>query len=719
MLLGVSEEYGFPCSVRIPVIPTRALQFRAPGGMQYAAAAAALRAATRRRLSDTSAIAQATAASAAAMAAAAEGGVDPRLRVECVTLPGCVQLVVVAEGPQQVRPTADCDGASAPPEAAADDNSKGSAAKPTGAGCDAGSGLDVSGGALPTLGQLPPWMWMQPSALWAAAAQAAADAGLEPMCDPQLQVQLWNGRNGQCCDEQPPCGPALLYAEPPVLPLTAFADSGSSMPEATGDIRAVAVDFWVPPDVAAIVTQQQQQQQQTEVVQHRLEDRDQDRVEAGGGLPDGDVQTNPVTSNGGTDGGSVATVHPPAPHDWQLVVMATVEATSQASEPLQLRLYPPEDATAVQPAADTKPQVLRRTLPPGAACRAGASGPSALPDGQPLRLQLPASLPRGLGLQDRQDTVAPCDGCCSCAQLLPTAATPFTTAVATAVNQVPVATAALPSEHGGRLGSCTCRCGRVGGDVNSGSAGALLQLHLLAVPRDALRPSPPPPAPAGSCQGGSLPPPPPQGRTKVCGEGSASAADGSPAAAPVHSLPQAVWLGSAPLLLAPPGPAGELAELWERAKGEGAEQNAEGVGVGGQGAEGWESLQQQRAVGGSWPRDGWRREAQPEPDRYQASSGRAMQHHMRPLLRDLAAALGQGQGMAEGVGARVGQVSAAVARMDQLPGPSAPAGAAPGPAGGGAAHSEAEVRRLSCLRAFLLAQGMCGCAEWLGRGHVC
>ncbi len=105
-----------------------------------------------------------------------------------------------------------------------------------------------------------------------------------------------------------------------------------------------------------------------------------------------------------------------------------------------------------------------------------------------------------------------------------------------------------------------------------------------------------------------------------------------------------MWLGSATLLLVPPGPAEELAALWERMK----------EAIEGQGQR--EREEEKKAVGA--------------PGRYLASSGSAMQHHMRPLLRDLAAAVGQ-QGQGQGQGAE------------------------------DAAH----------LRAFLQSQGMSSCVE--------
>ncbi len=683
--------------------------------MPYAAASGALRSMAYR------CVQEAVAAKRAAAAAAGEvpGALLPRagddLSVDCLTLPGCVQLVLVIEGKDEARPRSGKDGVRCSSSSAA--------------------GARVSRGRLPS--------WLQPWALWAAVTRAAEGLGLRPLTAPRVQ-RVASGTGGGRGDEQyglqraaeeeveeeeasgegeemeakcapvevgRPRTPALVYAEPPVLctaalacPLDSHEDpygsdsqsgyvscsAGSGCGASSGGQQqsieqegvrpGLVVDMFVPPGLLQGPCDQE------------LEHEELTGAGADGSRPPG------RRSLGGEDG-------------WRLVVMATAATHGDAATPPpHVLLYP---AAAPAPAPDPPPAsyLHSRTVKGGCTTpprRPSLSSPAASaaactppPAGLPLRLRLTPDALRHLGVLP--DTVVPPTrhvgpqplGSSPTQSPNPTpipdptptpTPTPFALAASCASTSpsAPNLSSTAPSYlHPLHLGAREPQCG---GSVRS----ALLQLHLLAVPRGAQLP--PPSALSRSTPGRCV-------QQRNCssddsgfttsrafstleaagsGAGAQGAAAGgdevwggsampeAAAASPcaslegshAHALPQAVWLGSAPLLLAPPGPAEELAGLWERAKEEVQQQQQQQQ----------QQEQLERLEGAS--------------ERYCPSSGSAMQHHMRPLLRDLAAVTrGQGQGAWTRAGAY----------------------------GDGAAGSQDGAH----LRAFLQFQGMTRCVEWL------
>ncbi len=559
-------------------------------------------------------------------AAVQEAGMGPGVHVECVTVPGCVQLVVLVEG-------------------------QGTAAEATEGG-GRGGGIASS--------------WLQPRALWAAVARAAEGLGMRPLTMPRVQCvaagmdaagqQQQQQQQEQEQEQQEPQGqeevpfalepetsaraPTLVYIEPPVIPIGVLVQprrEGRERPDTGtsggaggtggrgGGLRVrlgggtaaaeleeagacpasgIAVELFLPPDcLQALGGHDHGQQERQE--QHGEE------------LPAATATGPAAELQGG--------------RRWRLAVTAAVQDIA---------------------GRERGPQGAQLALPPVA--RASPARLLALcnapPPGLPLRLLLPPIL-----LHRPQERPA----------------------VEVEVSAREEATSPSTGLRGGL----------------SHSLSALLQLHLLAVPRDASVPPPPPPPPTPAAQTAIQDNPavlspfhtpllgagteylgnepaeaaasPRAGAAFAGSAGSIGMEEGQAADVGTHGadadVPQAVWLGSAPLLLAPPGPAGELAALWERMRGavRGAEQREqEGKGPTRSGAE------------AAAERGHRRPDVTSAPGRYLATSGLAMQHHMRPLLRDLAAAVGQ-QGQGQGAE--------------------------------GTAH----------LRAFLQSQGMAGCVEWM------
>ncbi len=702
--------------------------------MTYAAASGALRSAANRCVREAAAATRAAAAVAGEVPDGLLSRAGSGLSVECLTLPGCVQLVVVVEGADEAGPHSSAAG-------------KGK--KVTGSSGSSGSSAAsaaVSRSGLPSW--TSSWPWLQPRALWAAVARAAEGLGMRPLTVPRVQCVTGGAEDGRGDVEQGlqqavegedevvaaagdgeeteatfapvevcrPRTPALVYTEPPVLSTVALATAlgryaepdcshsrggsvSGSASSADGDLRmgqqqeefgleghGLVVDMYVPPDLPQGLCDEEQEQAQ--------------QLGAAGSLPRGRRSLD-----GGDEG-------------WQLVAMATAAThDGAATPPPPILLYP---AAAPGPASDPPPQsslhssavkngfstpARRLSLTSPTASAAACRPP---PAGLPLRLRLAPDALRSLGvLPNTADPStryfapqplrpAPAPATAPIPNPKPTPTSASLTLTASCASNSPCAFSPAPAApcplHAPRLGARELRCGY---SVSS----ALLQLHLLAVPRDAQVSPPSPLSPstpdrhvqqrnssdsgfsarggAGQMEaaavhvgsaGGSRNAPA-GGDGLWSGSSSAAAAAAaipleSQAESATHSLPQAVWLGSAPLLLAPPGPAGELAALWERMK---EEVQMQGEGMAGAGAE--------QAAEAGCEQD--TAACVYGPGRYCPSSALAMQHHMRALLRDLAAAVGgQGQG-AEGT-----------------------------------AH----------LRAFLQSQGMSGCVEWMdgeGSDGVC
>ncbi len=712
-----------------------AVQFKTPPGMAYAPASAAFRRVVANLCVSEAAAARAAAAVTGEAAAPCGGNAGPAgsaLSVQCLTVPGCVQLVLVVQGADEMRAY---QGTRAMEEQA-------------GSGCGAGSDAAAVAASLPVLDRLP--SWLQPRVLWAAVARAAEGLAMRPLTVPRVQcvtrpAQLQGIVKGQ--QQQATEGdtsiqragasetgawtrpPALLYAEPVTLSTTTPATQRSGtgpgrMPASrrttglgaaqqhgaqdqeegagegakpTAPADAV-VELFLPPQLLQCVPGQQ------------------DVLAGARGLP----------AEGGATHGSIQEES----ERWRLVVLATAAlGERQGAQLPHLQLYPAaaSHAEAVLPDHSSRRGAVPAahwTVPTapaggGLAARAAAAGMPPHGPSAPLRLHLPASLLRSLGPMATVAAAAKPPTRFPAAQGLPYEQAPAAPARA-AATLCPTASAsgspAPPDTHsyqGGSDAEPLPRCG-----TGCGATGALLHLHVLAVPRDCPAAAALAPEPLGQqgtyqckvprlgCSGAPAPHPTPlfhvgrgspepdggsSGHVAACcipratlrasdgshggGAGAldrgsagaamvvetaaASAAVGEPTA-PCQSLPQAVWLGTAPLLLAPPRPAGELAALWERMKREVERQGEGRKGAAGAGAAAEAGCEQDTTA------------CVYGPGRFLASSGVAMQHHMRPLLRDLAAAVGQ-QGQGQGQGAE------------------------------DAAH----------LRAFLQSQGMSGCVEWM------